>query len=78
MVIRLISEIRSFKIYHCIVSLSSESSAGPVEVARVERFGAKLVRTVVVWLVVAFGEFARAMLSHEANNECLRSWLVVT
>ena len=51
MVIRLISEIRSFKIYHCIVSLSSESSAGPVEVARVERFGAELVCTVVVWVV---------------------------
>ena len=51
MAIRLISEIRSFKIYHCIVSLSSESSVGPVEVAGVERFGAELVCTVVVWVV---------------------------
>ena len=53
MVIRLISEIRSFKIYHCIVSLSTESSAGPVEVAWVERFGAELVSTAVwvVWVV---------------------------
>ena len=53
MVIRLISKIRSFKIYHCIVSLSTESSAGPVEVAWVERFGAELVSTAVwvVWVV---------------------------
>ena len=47
MAIRVISKIRCLK----NVSLSSEVSTGPVEVAGVERFGAKLVCTVVVWVV---------------------------
>ena len=47
MAIRVISEIRCLK----IVSLSSEVSTGPVEVARVERFGRELVSTVgIVWV----------------------------
>ena len=47
MAIRLISKIRCLK----IVSLSSEVSTGPVEVAWVERFGRELVSTVgIVWV----------------------------
>ena len=46
MALRVISKIRCLK----NVSLSSEVSTGPVEVAGVERFGAELVST-AVWVV---------------------------